>query len=172
MTRWIIPLALGCVALVLSGCGGGKSPANLTVRGKVTYKGNPANGVQVKLYAPDGGEYAGVTNTDGDFTIVSVPPGDMKVTIAEIATTGSSGPGSGGSGPPGGGGFKGPKQPKSDPKAEAMMKEKMKELGGDAKRPTAEASSKIPGKYADKAKSGLSWNVTADSLSKDFPLND
>jgi len=119
-------------------------------------KGVPAQRVQIKLHSPDGGEFSGQTGADGTFTIASIPAGEMKVTVAEIP--GSSGAGMGG---------------KSDPKTAAMMKDKMKDgEGGGGQRPTTEASSKIPAKYSNPAKSGLTWTVSAENLSQEFNLND
>lgn len=161
----LIPLAF----LIHTGCSK-KSSASLTVSGKVTYKGEAAKGVQVKLHSPDGAEFSGVTTADGSFTISQITPGDMTVTIAVIPTTGPNSMGGG----MGGGGKMPPFGPKggADDKNAALAKEKMNKEKQGGQLPTAEDSTKIPAKYADKTKSGLKWTVGPDSLTKDFPLND
>jgi hypothetical protein len=145
---------MGSLALVL-GCGGSSSSANLTVSGKVTVKGAPAKNVMIKLSSHSGAEFqGGPTDEQGKFTISGVTPGEMQVSFSEVG---------GGTSTPG-----------MNAKAQAKMNElKNKELrskGVDLPETTTVESTKIPHRYTDKTKSGLTWNVTPDNLTKDFPL--
>jgi hypothetical protein len=162
MKSWWLSFAGGSALLVALGCGGGTSSANLNLTGKVTIKGAPAKNVLIRLIDKNGAEYAGSTDGEGNFTITAVPAGEMVVTIAEPP---SMAPNMGG--PPTGGPLP------IDAKQKALAKEmqaKLKESAppGTTARPE---SSKVPPKYSDKSKSGLTWSVSPQNLTKDFNLD-
>jgi hypothetical protein len=173
MCRSLSSLGLLCL-LVGFGCGGGKSSANLNVSGKVTYNGAPAQHVLVTLTDDQNHDFSGTTDEEGKFLISGVTAGDKKVMISAKHTTAPTDLLSGGAqvekntkpGMKTGGGA-------LDQKSKDMIKEKMaKEKDTVAKLPTPVEATKIPTKYADATKSGLTWNVSAENLNKDFNLND
>ncbi len=174
-------LSVGSLAVGSVGCGG-KSSANLNLSGKVTVNGAPAQNVMIRLSDSQGGDYSGTTDEEGKFTIAAVTAGEKTVTIfSKHAVDPTMPPPSAAKSGPGGQQYGGgqygkmampPKGPEGDSKAKAMIKEKLKENAADAKLPTPPEGTKIPAKYADKAKSGLTWNVSPDNLTKDFTLND
>jgi hypothetical protein len=165
--------------LFLLGCGS-SGPPNLKLTGQVTVNGSPAQNVDVILYSKEGPSYSGKTGDDGSFTISGVSPGEMVVTISSGATTGydmsaASGPPPEGQGAgskygqqkEGGGGSGGSKM---DNRTKEKLSEHKSQSAG--KGPTTTTSTKIPAKYGDKTKSGLTWNVTPDNLVQKFDLTD
>lgn len=168
------------VALV--GCGQ-SGPSTLQVKGKVTVKGEPAQNVEIVLHAKDNQTFTGKTGDDGTFIISGVKEGDMVVTINSTSGGAAYHPGqkpaqdpkASGGGMYGKGGAagsypKGDSGPPISPKNKEKVSELMKEQEG--KMPTLPSSTKIPSKYSDTNKSGLTWNVSPATLVKDFDLTD
>ena len=144
--RWVLHRSVPLVVILLTGLGcGGKDVPSVT--GKVTYDGKPADGVQIKLTAPDGTSYIGTTHADGSFTILNVKDGEMAVTF-ETAP---------------------------DPNA-YMIEEykKRKAEGGVAPKAAppkaAPPGTPLPTKYRDAATSGQTWKVEPSNRTQNFNL--
>jgi hypothetical protein len=158
---------------LLSGCGGG-GPPSYQLKGKVTVKGEPAQNVTISLYSQDGQVYSGKTGDDGAFTISGVVPGEMAVTItSSLGGSAYQAAGASKSETKSGAKYGAAGRPVSksnevDPKMKEKMKEMLKEQ--EDKMPVLPPSTKISAKYSDKSKSGLTWNVTPEQMTKDFDL--
>src|SRR5262249_36260291 len=84
-------LALLTVAVVaVAGCTG-KGVKKVTVRGTVSYNGQPLRSGILKFVGPDGSYSAASIQTDGTYIITDVVPGEVKVGVTE-APQGSGGP--------------------------------------------------------------------------------
>ncbi|HEX5273377.1 MAG TPA: hypothetical protein VFW33_22930 [Gemmataceae bacterium] len=76
----------------LGGCSGSGTKTSV-VSGKVTYKGAPVTGGELKFY-PEGGEpVLGTINADGTFNTMGVPPGHVTVTVDTEPLKGPKGAG-------------------------------------------------------------------------------
>jgi len=161
ITGRFVPAASLLLLFVASGCGPGNSTSG-TVSGKVTYKGQPVTGGSLAFHTKEGAIYPTVINEDGTYTLTGMPTGDMTVTVDTealnpdkvIPTYGEPGqPGQ--PGQPGAGGT-------------------MQPPPGVAAPPQKETGKyiKIPEKYNDPTKSGLTVNVTSTGTKKDFDLSD
>jgi hypothetical protein len=144
--RWAAPLALWTAA-VICGCSGSKAPSSAEVSGKVTYNGRPVTGGQVTFVTVKGG-YAsgGVIDENGNYK-VTVPVGDVKITVDNSML------GRGGRGVPRGGG------------------------GGMLKRPDSEAPTEmkgrymdLPSKYANADQTDLTYTVVAGPQTHNIEL--
>lgn len=73
-------IGICCLTLIigLAGCGG-KKPN--TVRGSVTYDGQPVAKGFITFFPKDTGPTRGAAIVDGQFTIVDVPPGRRRAVI-------------------------------------------------------------------------------------------
>ncbi|HEY7309148.1 MAG TPA: hypothetical protein VH643_07225 [Gemmataceae bacterium] len=146
-----VRVIVGCALLLglLAGCGG-KSKKDLSLSGKVSYKGQPVTGGTLTLTPTDGGNTPPAnTQIRGDGTYLIVPPalGELKVSIETESIRGRS------RGTPYAFVPKGEKQPDID----------------TSKMP---AYVQIPPKYAKAATSGLSITIQQGKNEKNFDLTD
>lgn len=152
---------LSAVLLLLSGCGSSSG----TVSGKVTYKGNPVPGGRVVFYGPN--DYIGASpiDADGSYIIAKVPAGQpMQITVDTSTAPGAPSPGKGARSE----GKAKQQSPTGQMKNIPDLPEAAKNnpiYGGGSNRYV-----KIPDKYADKDKSGLSYTTTRGKQTKDIPL--
>jgi hypothetical protein len=80
MTHTVRPLLFfSLCAALLAGCS--SEPETAKVSGKVTYKGQPVTGGQMYFYPAEGGGLPGSITPDGTYAIVGLPPGKVTVTI-------------------------------------------------------------------------------------------
>jgi hypothetical protein len=131
---------LGALCLVLAGGCGSRGG---TVRGKVTRKGKPVVWGTVTLIGSDGVQYAGQLTPEGTYSIPGVPGGPVKIAVSSPNPDGSSrgGPAAANAGTGDG------------PAPEAL-----------ANRPPAGAWIRLPEKYSDPQKSGLTGTVNSDTV--------
>jgi hypothetical protein len=159
------------VALLLVGCQ--RNPnAPASVNGKVTYNGGPVTGGSVSFHFKDGVRFDAPIRGDGTYLAIDIPAGDATVTVetesinpANKKTDYNSPPGAGmkagmyGKGaapkPSAGGSGKG-----------AKMSPAPDGAGGDS------VYMKIPPKYADKEKSGLTVAIKEGKQTSNFELTD
>jgi hypothetical protein len=156
-----------CV-LALTGCEKDDG-LNCKVRGKVTYKDSPVGGGTITFHAADGTQAISEIGSDGTYEFPKLPEGTMTVTIeTESINPNKETPEyKGGSG--GGAASKyGMKSPKPSVKKGASYSPAPEGAGGGQNKNYV----KIPAKYADKQKSGLTITVTKGDQEKDFPLTD
>ena len=166
--RFVLLILL--LGLVAAGCGKGTADGRAKLSGKVTYNGAPVTGGMIYFHAAGGPTYSAALRPDGTYLLPDVLPGDMTVTIdTESLNPKTSGPDPKGrsvapvTGP---GGGKGQGSPS------AMMRNMMSKPPEGVNAAPAGAYVKIPAKYADRAKSGLSVTVTGGSQTKNFELTD
>lgn len=81
MWRFII-LLVGLIAL--SGCGSKALPAG-TVKGTITYKGQPVNGAALLLHPKTGDPVTIPVSQEGTFEVASVPEGEYVVVVQPSA---------------------------------------------------------------------------------------
>jgi len=168
MTRKVC-LPLLVLLVVVVGCKSGNPNAPASVSGQVIYKGEKLTAGTVSFHSKDKGIYAAVIGADGTFRAVDIPVGDMQVTVdTEMANPekekkAAEYKGGGGGGPKygkaGGGGVSKKAAPLS-PRPDGASSAEGKYV-------------KIPSKYSDPAKSGLTAKITAgknDGL--EFKLTD
>lgn len=170
MQRSLLSAAL-LLPLFGMGCGSGNSTPKYDLKGTVTFKGQPAQNVQIELHSSAGQVYTAQTKDDGSFLMTQVIPAEMKVAVKSM-----------GSGPAyqatGGtvqaatksGNMYGKGKSLEGAKADKPVERKMSD--SDFKGPVLPTSTKLPAKYADPAKSGLTWSVTEQATTKDFSLNE
>jgi hypothetical protein len=77
-------------AVAVAGCS--NTGKKVTLRGTVSYNGQPLRSGMLKFVGPTGEYSAAVIQPDGTFIITDVVPGEVKVAVEE--TPQSSGPGS------------------------------------------------------------------------------
>jgi ABC-type oligopeptide transport system substrate-binding subunit len=148
-TKGRLILALSLSALLVAGCGPSKKKTELT--GKVTYKNAPVTGGTITFYSDEGNFSTGIT-PEGTYTIAQLPNAQLTVTIeTESINPSKKQPTYGGAGRK--------DRQMSSPSPEDAPKFEGKYV-------------KIPKKYADKAKSGLSVNLSGGQETKDFDLTD
>ena len=155
MTKARLLLTLPLLLLLVLGCQKSKTPAKLS--GKVTYNGNPVTGGEMVFYFGEGGAPEVTIRSDGTYSATDLPVGEATVTI----DTESINP-------------KGKMAPAQYGGVKGAGKEKMK------MSPMPEAASqsakgeyvKIPLKYKDKKKSGLTVTLTSGEQTHDFELKD
>jgi hypothetical protein len=160
--------------LALVGCqSGGNNQFPAKVSGKVTYNGALVTGGTITFHGGDGTPYEEAITPEGTYKFVNLPEGTMTVTIE----TESFNPNkkqeayrSGGGGQAamyaksGGGG--GGRVDKSAPKGGAPKSPYLGEPSGGP------VYVKIPDKYRDKAKSGLSVTLKKGDQTQNFELTD
>jgi hypothetical protein len=78
--RFALAFTLPALAILLSGCGGGKGD----VSGKVTYKGKAVVYGQVGFVGPDGNPRAAKINPDGSYSVTDVAAGEAKITVSSV----------------------------------------------------------------------------------------
>jgi hypothetical protein len=151
----LLPLWL----LLLFGCGGPKSVAT-KLSGSVKYKGAPVTAGTITFTAKgEGGEAGGVylapINPDGTYSIAQLPSGEFAVSIeTESANPNRSQKTYGG------------------PKVKNMQMTSPRPDYAESSQTAQGAYVKIPSKYADPQKSGLTVNLTSGKNIKDFDLTD
>jgi hypothetical protein len=120
----------------------------------VTYNGTSLTGGKIILHPVKGGPDFPITITnEGTFSSSGVPEGEMQVSIETEFLKGKRGPV-----------YDMSKGPKPPPGVEVNVPE-----GDQSKQPTY---MKIPSKYADAKKSGLTWTITKGNNDKNFELTD
>jgi len=135
------------VAVFLPGCPTTEKGASLS--GTVSYQSKPVTGASMTLHYPDKTTHNIPVKPDGTFLASGVPPGNVKVTIdTEMIKKMASAPT-----------IKPPKDSPAPPVPGAGA-------GG------APIYVQIPLKYADQAKTPLTWEFKDGSDKKDFVLAD
>ena len=158
---------LGLVAILVLSVpaffGGCSSKKEAKVSGKVTYNGKPVTGGKMMFHpsAAGGQTYTGEINSDGTFTFVGVPTGEMKVTI-DTDSYKNTQTGYEMKMP---GGMKPPADVMKPPPGVKMDKP-------DLQMDKMPVYVKIPAKYADVKTTTLTWNIEKGSQSKDLNLTD
>jgi hypothetical protein len=74
-------LALAALAVVAAGCA--KADKKVTVKGTVTYKGQPLKAGILKFVGSNGAYSAASIQPDGTFIVTDVVPGEVKVGVME-----------------------------------------------------------------------------------------
>jgi hypothetical protein len=121
----------------------------------VTYKESPVTAGILMIYVTDAGSYTGAINPDGTFLVTDLPPGDAVVTVE----TESMNPNR--------------KTPQyGDKKGGGDKGGMMSPVPESAQTGGKGAYVKIPAKYADKTKSGLTVTLAKGKNQKDFELTD
>jgi hypothetical protein len=149
MTTGRLLLVLPLFLVLASGCTRNPgAPASLS--GKVTYKGTAVTGGTVTVHTKDGAGYSIPIKPDGTYSGTDLPAGDMVLTV----------------------------------ETESVNKDKKTPVyggraGGQSMSPVPEGVKaggggyvKIPAKYADKAKSGLTVTLSKGKQTKDLELTD
>jgi hypothetical protein len=163
--RGLAPAVFLLPALMLIGCKQGNPNAPANVAGKVTYNGTPLSGGTVGFHSPKGNVSCPIS-ADGTYNTVSVPDGEVTVTVeTESVNPGIKqgeykslgGPAAAMMGKKGGGATKEGKMPGSSTPPDA---------------PTGGGYVKIPGKYADPTKSGLKTTLKSGNNKYNIELTD
>jgi hypothetical protein len=146
---WLSRNSLLLAALLAVGCGAGSG----TVTGKVSYEGKPIPAGRVTFLDGKGQTYSSPIGDDGGYSIPKVPAGEVKIAVdtgapppnipAPAAVKGKTGA------PPG------------------VPPEALKAYDFEAQRAKYV---KIPNKYKDPEKSGLTYTVTGGSQTHDIVL--
>jgi hypothetical protein len=151
--RHIVSIAVALVlATVLVGCGPHRSRIGV-ISGTITYRGQPVNDAELRLY-PMGGDFHDTltigVGRDGTFRIADLPLGDYK-----IAVQGTEG------------GMQGdPAALKNaPPERRAEMEKKLAEMNTPPTIP-------FPNKYKDPKTSNLSCTITDKDQTLDLELKD
>jgi len=165
----IIGGGLLIAAFVTLGCES-HSPFPAKLSGKVTYKGEPLGGGTMAFYTADGQVISTDIRSDGTYVSTNLPEGTLTVTIeTESVNPNKSQPEyrSPGAGPAAM--HRGPTAPPGAPKGGAP-----KSPIPDSAPVTASPSTyvKIPAKYSDKTKSGLTITLKKGDQKHDFDLTD
>jgi hypothetical protein len=150
MNRKYVSLFLSVLLLTAVGCG-----SKGTITGTVSYQGKPIPAGTI-IFSPDSGEpAANGPIADGKYTVDKVPPGPAKVSVSSSYSEG----------------FTSPMQvamQKSGGKPPGEMPEGARKLmEGSAQ---AQKGIKIPEKYGDAAKSGLTYTVKSGKQTHDIDL--
>jgi hypothetical protein len=151
MSTKVRPLLLVflCTAFLV-GCGSGKK--NTTLTGKVLYNGNPVTGGQMAFYPAEGGGIPVTIASDGTYTAVGLPPGEVTVTVeTESINPNRKVPTYGGPGRQGG---------------------VVSPMPQGANTGSSGTYVKIPEKYAKKETTDLKFSVEAGDQTKDIELKD
>jgi hypothetical protein len=148
----LLPLFL----ILAAGCNKGNPNAPAEVYGTVTYKGSPVTAGYVTFYAPnDSGVYNINIKPDGTFSQTDVPVGEMTITVeTESANPNKKKPSDYGGGRGG-----------------AITVSPKPGNAGGGSAPAGDYV-KIPAKYADRKKSGLTYTVTKGKQKHDIELTD
>jgi hypothetical protein len=140
-------LLLGVGIVSLMGCGS-DAPDTAPVSGIVTYQDKPLAEAYVSFLVEGSPIAVAQTNSEGKFTLSSVPIGEAKVSVAKTEAVKDAN-------------LTGPSATPEDMRK--MYMEKM-----DNKQAPTAPKSAIPEKYADPKQSGLRAEVTSDSSKNDF----
>jgi hypothetical protein len=139
---------LGSVCLV--GCSGGSSNTPSSISGKITYNETPVTAGTV-IFFTDQGVYPLPIGANGEYAGSDLPAGAAKISIETESAN--------------------PEKKKSvyaGSKDKKMMSPVPEGAGGGASGQYV----KIPAKYADKDKSGLTVTLTKGKQTQDFKLTD
>lgn len=143
----LFPLAAGC-----------GSSSQGTVSGKVSYKGKPLPGGEVRFFPEaEGGSFYSAIASDGSYSITKLPRGPAKITVTfsrENPLTKMN--------------------PRIKAKAEKGIQQQMEATKAHSKGESAPASTEnvtLPEKYGDPAKSGLKVDVTGGKQTFDMNLD-
>lgn len=132
------------------------------ISGRVTYKGEILKAGNIEFHSEGKGSYNSSIAPDGAYQVFELPVGTLTVTVeTESHNPSKKAPNYGaakGGGRAGGGG-----RPKMD---------QAKQMGAPDPKMLAERYRRIPEKYSDPKKSGLSVTLTAGPQTKDFDLTD
>jgi hypothetical protein len=152
-------LLLVPLLLLAAGCGAGKSGS---VSGKVYYKGEVLKSGTVAFYPEGGGgNFTSPIGADGSYTITKVRPGKMKISVASAAAGVQLGPQMG-------------RGQAAAKKGMEQRKDKLKENappGAPVGTTASEPGVKLPEKYTDPERSGLSVEVTGGKQEHDIKLD-
>jgi hypothetical protein len=154
---------LAAATLLALGCG-----SKATITGTVTYKGQPIHEGGIVFAPESGGRPVSAIIKDGKYTAEKVPPGPAKVSITSMYSkeaTGFAAKMGGGGTPELTKKMEGPPPDAPLPPEARRMMEKRSTMGEESKKGV-----KIPDKYADPDKSGLTYTVQPGSQTKDFNL--
>lgn len=157
--------------ILTSGCGDSVG----TVSGTVTYQGKPLTGGSITFLPKEGLAVNGTIDKDGTYSVAKVPAGEVKISIDTFASrTGANRPAGGGppvaGGPPGGGG---PPKDRGGPPKDVLPKDvDPKSFDPAAIEREREKHVKIPEKYLDPNKSGLTFTVVKGKNTHDIALSD
>jgi hypothetical protein len=143
------------LCILAAGCGSGQGK----VSGKVSYKGKPVPGGDVRFFPESGGgSFYSAIGSDGSYSIASVPRGPAKITVTYSRESPLA---------------KG--NPRSKAVAEKGMKQQQEAM--KAHRKTAESAApppsdvkSVPDKYAKPDQSGLKVDVTGGKQAFDINL--
>jgi hypothetical protein len=166
MTRQL-RAGMGLLCLIaIAGCG-----STGTVSGKVTFKDKPLTVGEVVFTTDEGGHvFRSDLSQDGSYRVSGIPPGSVKITITTPYPAEGTGGRPGGppgrpGGPPGGGGPPaGHGQIPTDKLPPGVG------TGVFDPNKIPEGAVKIPDKYRDAEKSGLTYTVKSGSQTFDIPL--
>ena len=145
--RFLAAVLVLSTSLGAAGCG---SSSTATVLGKVSYKDKPLPGGTLTFYGANNWTGSAHIGEDGSYSIPIVPVGSVRITV-ETKTARPPKP------PPG-------VMPKL-PKDAHIPNSSMYDPEAQAKRYVA-----IPERYADKDKSGLTYEVTSGKQEHDIKL--
>jgi hypothetical protein len=142
----------GFVLTAVTGCADAIKASKGTASGKITYKGAAVTGGRINFWAggKDGVSYGGPIANDGTYKVEGIPPGSAQVTVETDSAKSAANP-YGSVKPPRG--VTMPPPPQVSPV-------------------NAPVYVKIPEKYKDPEKSGLTLEVTKGSQSKNWELTD
>lgn len=155
--RFLILVAfLPLLVAIAPGCQKGNPNAPAKVTGKVTYKGSPLTGGNVAFHTKDAGNFNFSIGSDGTYNGTDLPVGDMVVTVETESINPNKKQAE----------YKGAKGRPGAAKGMEMspMPKGFQPGGGEYV--------KIPEKYADKNKSGLSVKLNSGTQVKDIALTD
>jgi len=141
LSRAALSTVVLCLAFSATGCG----RKTATITGKVTFKGQPLNGGVVAFLSTDGSAASGLIDPDGMYTVAKVHVGEAKVTVQSMPT------------PPM---MVNPMTVKPKPAGAAEDSDEAGEL----------PYVRIPERYLDKNKSGLSYTVQEGEQEFNIPL--
>jgi hypothetical protein len=147
---FLLPLWL----LLVLGCSGGSKGTAARLSGSVKYKGTAVTAGMITFIAKseDGkaaGTYLAPINADGTYSIAQLPAGEFQVAIETESAN--------------------PKRASSGPYQKMQGPRPEKASSAEAAKG---AYVKIPSKYADPKKSGLTVTLTSGKNTKDFDLTD
>jgi hypothetical protein len=153
MKRPALCALAGLVWIGVLGCSGSRVANEL--EGKISYNGAAVTGGSIKFHPEGGGSpLSGYIKHDGNYIAENIPPGKVTVTIETESVK------------------------KSTP-AQGMPQMKQKPPPGVEIKAQPQLTPtnmpvyvKIPAKYADPKKSGLTFEVTKGKVKKDFDLTD
>ena len=154
-------LALLPAVLLSAGCSSGNPNTPARIKGSIKYKGQPITAGQVRLVSKDGGGAGkGDIKADGTYAVNELPVGEMTIIVdTEVANPNPE------KKEYKGGDGKNVMPTYAPPGAGEYERKKLAKAG-------VGSYTKIPAKYADPAKSGLSHTLVKGDNTKDIDLTD